>query len=75
MADTKKNNHGTWECDNCGEHDKVTNGWCPSCGPTQTTPLDPLAEKLAGVPEANEARKAQEEANEEARGENATDNV
>lgn len=38
-----------WKCNNCQKTEKVTNGVCPKCGPTQTTPMDDLAKKEAGI--------------------------
>lgn len=43
------NELGKWKCNTCDETAGVTNGACPNCGPTQTTPVDETAEKIAGV--------------------------
>ena len=52
---------GKWKCNICGETEGVLSGICPSCGPSQTTPIDEVAEKIAGVPEAEAELKAREE--------------
>jgi hypothetical protein len=48
MEETKKP-AGKWKCNYCGETKNVTNGICPNCGPAQTTPIDDIAKKEAGV--------------------------
>lgn len=37
-----------FKCNNCGETEGVINGICPSCGPTQTTPVSEEAKQEAG---------------------------
>lgn len=44
------NELGTWECNYCGDTEGVQNGVCPNCGPSQTTPIDDIAKKEAGLP-------------------------
>lgn len=38
-----------WKCDFCGTEAGVENGFCPKCGPSQTTPVSDDAKKEAGV--------------------------
>lgn len=38
-----------WKCNFCDRTDGVTNGKCPDCGATQTTPLSTAAQKEAGI--------------------------
>lgn len=45
---------GKWSCNSCGETKHVTNGVCPNCGPVQTTPVDEVAQKIAGTYEEPE---------------------
>lgn len=40
---------GKWQCNYCGEIKGVTNGVCPNCGATQTTPMDSIAKQIANV--------------------------
>ena len=40
---------GKWKCKFCLTEEGVINGICPKCGPTQTTPLDKQARKIAGI--------------------------
>ena len=40
-----------WKCLNCKTTKDVTNGICPKCGPTQTSPEDDEAKVEAGVKE------------------------
>lgn len=44
-----ENKQGEWKCNFCNKTDEVTNGYCKGCGPTQTTPIDNRAKKIAGV--------------------------
>ncbi len=62
---------GKWRCNFCSEEENVINGVCPKCGPTQTTPLDDVAKKRAGVAGAEKARIAEIKASKEARIRNA----
>lgn len=44
----------TWKCNTCGKVKGVTNGTCPVCGPTQTTPINEDAKVEAGFPQVEE---------------------
>jgi len=44
-----ENELGQWQCNTCGQTEGVINGVCPTCGPTQTTPVDEVAKTLAGA--------------------------
>lgn len=54
MDENKEKQFGKWACNTCGTVKGVTNGLCPKCGPTQTTPQDESAKILAGVVENEE---------------------
>jgi hypothetical protein len=45
---------GLWECNRCGLVENVVNGYCPACGPTQTTPANRDAQLVAGSVVAEE---------------------
>ena len=47
-----------WKCNTCGATKGVVNGICPTCGPTQTTPVDEEAKKEGGYYEAEAAKKS-----------------
>ena len=52
MADETQTTQETqfdWHCNFCGQEEGVTNGICPKCGPTQTTPLSKKAKIEAGM--------------------------
>lgn len=55
MGNENKNKQlGKWSCNYCGEVAGVQSGICPSCGPTQTTPIDDKAKGIAGVEDVEE---------------------
>ena len=58
---------GQWKCNTCNSTKGVTNGLCPKCGPTQTTPVDEDAKHLGGFYEAEEEKKKIAEAEEAAK--------
>lgn len=45
-----------WECNRCRDTEGVINGICPTCGPTQTMPINKEAKKIAKVKEANQEK-------------------
>lgn len=51
-----------WRCNFCGTEKGVLNGVCPSCGPSQTTPLDEEAKQAGGFYVAEEEKKKAAEA-------------
>lgn len=65
MEETKTP-QGQWRCNTCNATKGVTNGVCPKCGPTQTTPLDEVAKELGGFYEAEAEKKKQAEEEAEA---------
>lgn len=73
MADEIKT-AGQWKCNRCNSTKGVTNGECPKCGPTQTTPVDEDAKHLGGFYEA-EAEKAKQAEEVENTDSDATDPV
>lgn len=66
---------GQWRCNRCNSTKGVTNGECPKCGPTQTTPVDEDAKHLGGFYEAEAEKAKAEEAVEENTDSDATDPV
>lgn len=58
----KKTQSGEWQCNYCRETEGVQNGLCPTCGPSQTTPVNEVAKKEAGYYEAEEEKKQKAEA-------------
>ena len=60
MADENKT-IGIWVCNNCSTVKGVSNGFCPKCGPTQTTPQDESAKALAGLNEEVETEEEDSE--------------
>lgn len=50
-----------WKCIYCNREQGVTNGDCPDCGATQTTPLDKEAKKEAGADVIEEFHKRDED--------------
>ncbi|MGH7204518.1 MAG: hypothetical protein ACREHC_08835 [Candidatus Levyibacteriota bacterium] len=61
MADEQTQTTIHWSCNVCGTTEGVENGICPTCGPTQTTPISDSAKEEAGVAEAAGEKKQEEE--------------